>query len=268
MAKKLRLKDFDDHPQASDEVYARDLADLQSQLQALQTAYIIQGLSAVVVFEGWDASGKGGAIKRLTEALDPRFCKVWPISAPTMREKGEHYLQRFWRRLPGNGELSVFDRSWYGRVLVERVEGFAPEAAWQRAYAEINAFEDMLVADGNRLVKLFMHVSEEEQARRFVERLVVPHKRWKTGADDYRNRARRADYIPAIHDMFDATNRKGLRWHVIAADDKKASRLAALRVIIAQLSKGVDLSEPKLDAGLLKIAKSALGPLLPKLNAS
>ena len=168
--------------------YATDIAKLQKRLAHIQVAHIVNKRRAVVMFEGWDAAGKGGAIQRLTSEWDPRYYGVWPISAPTVEEKARHFLWRFWTRLPMNGEINVFDRSWYGRVLVERVEGFASEAEWKRGYDEINEFEAQQADSGTTIVKIFLHITQAEQDKRLKDRLEHPWKRWKTGADDYRNR--------------------------------------------------------------------------------
>jgi AMP-polyphosphate phosphotransferase len=255
----MKLKDFESARKIADETYEADLAKLQHQLQVMQTAYIVRKHRALVVFEGWDASGKGGCIKRLTEPLDPRFFQVWPIAAPDEHELKRHYLYRFWRRLPGLGELAIFDRSWYGRVLVERVEKYCSEAEWRRAYGELNEFEALLIKDGMRVVKLFLHITQDEQDKRLRERLEVPYKRWKTGPDDYRNRAKRTDYSLAIEDMLDKTSTKAAPWTVITANSKKVARLDALSTIVRQLSQGIDLSAPPLDPDFLKIAQTALG---------
>src|SRR6266536_5210947 len=161
--------------------------------------------------------------------------------APNGREKSLHYLQRFWERLPQHGQIVVFDRSWYGRVLVERVEAYASPTEWQRAYDEINDFERILLADGMRLVKLFMHITPEEQMRRFRNRLTDPLKRWKLSYEDFRNRLRWQDYEKAIEDMVEKTSTKRVPWHLVAANNKPFGRLAALRVIVDRLSKGVAL---------------------------
>ncbi len=255
----LRLKHFEGAPQISDAAYESALESCEGKLERLQTAFITHKKRAVIVLEGWDASGKGGAIKRLTAPLDPRFCHVWPIAAPSESEKLEHYLARFWRRLPERGQLCVFDRSWYGRVLVERVEGFADKQTWKRAYGEINAFEDMLHDDGMQIVKLFLHVTQPEQDKRLIERAITPEKRWKTGSDDYRNRARRPEYTDALHEMFDKTSTAQTPWHIIAADDKKTARIAVLKQILKSLSKGMDFAPPPLDAELRSTAEKALG---------
>jgi len=255
---RLRLKDHEADVAIKDDAYDKALAGLQKRLQLLQTAYIVHGHRAIVVFEGWDAAGKGGSIRRLTECLDPRFVQVWPIAAPDDHELKRHYLYRFWRRLPGKAEMAVFDRSWYGRVLVERVEGLCGDA-WKRAYDEINEFENLLTRDSIRIVKLFLHITADEQDKRLRERLEVPYKRWKTGPDDYRNRARRPDYHQAIEDMLDKTSTREAPWSVIAANGKKHARLRSIETILAALEPGVDLSDQPVDPALRKLAEEALG---------
>ncbi len=209
--------------------YERRLAGLQETLQRIQQAYLGTSNRAVVVLEGWDTAGKGGVVRRLGWALDPRSFKVHSIAAPTEREKSLHYLQRFWERLPHHGQIVVFDRSWYGRVLVERVEGFATPAEWRRAYDEINDFERMLLDDEMRLVKLFLHITPEEQLRRFRSRLAAPLKRWKLSYEDFRNRTRWEDYEAAIEDMMQKTSTRRAPWHLLPANDKPYGRLAALQ---------------------------------------
>ena len=178
--------------------YQERLEELQERAFALQIEGFQKGRRTVVAFEGWDAAGKGGCIKRLTALMDPRGYKVWPIAAPRDEDARHHWLWRFWRRLPESGELTVFDRTWYGRVLVERVEGFARPAEWRRAYDEINAFERTLTADGTRLVKLFLHIDRKEQKRRFEERAEDPLKRYKIGPEDWRNRKKWSEYQAAL----------------------------------------------------------------------
>jgi AMP-polyphosphate phosphotransferase len=255
---KLRLKHFEDAHALDLAAYDAALAKAEAQLEAVQTAFITQKRRAVILFEGWDASGKGGAIKRLTAPLDPRFCHVWPIAAPNESERLEHYLARFWRRLPERGQLCVFDRSWYGRVLVERVEGYADKSTWKRAFGEINAFEDMLHDDGIPVVKFFLHITQAEQDKRLLDRALTPYKRWKTGSDDYRNRARRADYVAAIEDMFDKTSTAQSPWKIISANNKKAARIECLQHIIKILSKGVDFSDPPLNPDVRALAEKNL----------
>ena len=177
--KRHRLADLDMKVGIKDEAtYERKLDELQLRLLQIQQAYLRQERRGIVVLEGPDAAGKGGLIRRMTVKLDPRNCHVWPIGVPTKAEQGRHYLRRFWVRLPEPGSFCVFDRSWYGRVLVERVEGYAKPAEWRRAYREINEFERMLLDDGVRLVKLYLHIDPQEQLERFRQRLEVPYNRW------------------------------------------------------------------------------------------
>jgi polyphosphate kinase 2 (PPK2 family) len=192
-----------------------------------------------VVFEGWDASGKGGAIKRLVAPLDPRHVRVAQFAAPTEAEKRHHFLQRFWPALPGWGGMAVLDRSWYGRVLVERVEGFASEAQWTRAYEDIAAFERMLAGDGTVFVKLWLHVSDEEQQRRFEARAGDPLKRWKLTEEDWRNRARRADYEVAVEAMLARTDQPAAPWHVVPAESKHYARVAVVELVVAAMERGL-----------------------------
>ncbi|MGB9376049.1 MAG: UDP-galactose-lipid carrier transferase [Mycobacteriales bacterium] len=182
-----------------------------------------------VVFEGWDASGKGGAIKRLVGQLDPRHVRVSQFAVPTYDEKRHHYLWRFWPVLPGWGGMAVFDRSWYGRVLVERVEGLVSPEQWQRAYDEIVAFESTLVAEGMILVKFWLHLSPEEQLRRFERRRADPYRRWKLTEEDWRNRERRPDYEAAVEDMLEHTDHPAAPWRLVAAEDKRWARVAVIR---------------------------------------
>ena len=202
-----------------------------------------------VVFEGWDASGKGGAIKRLVAPMDPRHVRVAQFAAPTHDEKRHHFLWRFWPVLPGWGGMAVLDRSWYGRVLVERVEGYATDEQWGRAYEEIVEFERTLVAEGMVMVKLWMHVSEEEQLHRFQSRAADPLKSWKLTDEDWRNREKRAEYEAAVEDLLQRTDRTGAPWHVVAGDDKRTARVSVLEIvnqaIEAELAaRGCDLELP------------------------
>jgi polyphosphate kinase 2 (PPK2 family) len=242
--------------------YDSQLLALQHRLELIQAAYISQGRKAIVAIEGWDAAGKGGLVTRLVSTLDPRFCKVWSIAAPSRDEAARHYLWRFWQRLPANRELALFDRTWYGRVLVERVEAITLPARWQAAYAEINQFERLLIDDGCRVVKLFLHISQEEQDKRLEERMTKAWKRWKTGLDDYHNRAQRAAYLDAYHDMFAHCSTARAPWHVIAANDKKWARIQGLTIVCEQLADGVDLAFPPPDPALVAVAEQALGKRL------
>jgi AMP-polyphosphate phosphotransferase len=259
MAKTIRLSSLRPLPERSEEENARLVKVHQEKLVRIQQALLFSGERAVVVFEGMDAAGKGGTIRRLAWAMDPRSLKVWPIGAPNGTEQKQHYLQRFWSRLPEKTQIAVFDRSWYGRVLVERVEDLTPRADWMRAYREINEFERQMVEDGIRVVKLFLHVSKDEQRRRLIERLRDPLKRWKLGYEDFRNRDHWSDYVKAIEEMFERTDTPTAPWHVIPSDDKPAAREAALRIIARRLSSGLDLSPRPLDRKIARMALRALG---------
>jgi polyphosphate kinase 2 (PPK2 family) len=192
-----------------------------------------------VVFEGWDASGKGGAIKRMTAELDSRHVRVKEFAAPTDDEKRHHYLARFVAPLPGWGGMAVLDRSWYGRVLVERVEGFASEEQWQRAYEEIVAFETGLAREGQLTVKFWLHISDEEQLYRFERRQKNPLKAWKLTDEDWRNREKRPAYCEALEDMFERTDHDAGRWHVIPADSKKYTRVTVIETTIAEAERAM-----------------------------
>lgn len=239
--------------------YKKALAKLQKRLAHIHFAHIVHKRRAIILFEGWDAAGKGGIIRRLTAEWDPRYFEVWPVGAPTSEEFGHHFLWRFWRRLPALHNIAIFDRSWYGRVLVERVERFATEAEWQRGYAEINDFEAQHIATGATLIKIFVHVTQQEQDKRLRARLEHPWKRWKTGLDDYRNRARRTDYLAAMAEMFVQTSTKAAPWTVIDGNDKKAARIAALTAIADQLEAHVPMDPPPLDPEVEKVARKVLG---------
>jgi polyphosphate kinase 2 (PPK2 family) len=258
VARRPRLADISEHPKMDFADYERSLVSLQGTLQLIQQAYLGTSQRAVLVLEGWDTAGKGGIVRRLGWALDPRSFKVHPIAAPDEHERAEQYLQRFWRRLPENGQIVAFDRSWYGRVLVERVEGFATDKEWRRAYREINEFERLLIDSGVRLVKLFLHITPGEQVRRFRDRLIDPMKRWKLSYEDFRNRARWSDYEMAVEDMMEETATKHAPWHLIPANNKPYSRVAALRILAGRLGKNVSLEPRPIDPGLFKEAKRAL----------
>lgn len=254
-----RLAEIAEHPKMEFADYERRLSSLQEVLQLIQQAYLGTSERALLVLEGWDTAGKGGLVRRLGWALDPRSFKVHPIAAPDAHERAQHYLQRFWRRLPLNGQIVAFDRSWYGRVLVERVEGLATKEEWRRAYREINEFERMLTDSGVRLVKLFLHITPDEQVRRFRDRLTNPVKRWKLSYEDFRNRARWPDYETAIEDMMEETSTRTAPWRLIPANDKPFARVAALRILVDRLGEDVSLEPRAIDPDLLKEAKRALG---------
>lgn len=199
-----------------------------------------QGRSIVWVFEGWDAAGKGGAIRRLTSALDARDCRVIPISKPTDEEKAHHYLWRFWRQLPRAGLVTIYDRSWYGRVLVERLEGFARDDEWRRAYAELNDFEAQLTAHGVIVLKFWLHISKDEQLRRFRHREGVEYKRHKINDEDWRNRRKWGAYEIAIGDMLALTHTKKAPWHLVPANNKRHARLHILKTSCKQIAAALE----------------------------
>ena len=207
------------------------------------------GPPLLVLFEGWDASGKGGAIQRLVAELDSRHVRVAQFAAPTYDEKRHHFLWRFWPVLPGWGGMAVLDRTWYGRVLVERVEGFAPEEAWRRAYDEIADLETSLAAEGTIVVKFWMHLSPEEQLRRFESRAADPYKAWKLTDEDWRNRDKRAEYEAAVEEMLERTDIPEAPWTVVAGEDKRFARVQVVRTVCAAVEKslrarGIDPDPP------------------------
>ena len=217
--------------------YKHQLAELQFALLRLQRAAFQLDQRVVCLFEGWDAAGKGGAIKHLTEAMDPRGFVVHAIAAPTPEELARNYLWRFWTRMPHNGQIVIFDRSWYGRVLVERVEGFATERDWRQAYDEINDFERLLRNDGTILLKFFVHISKDEQLRRYEARQNDPLKTWKLTADDWRNREQWAAYHDATEDMLKRTSTVAAPWVVVAGNDKRSARIQVLQTVFERLSE-------------------------------
>jgi len=216
--------------------YVREVTRRQIQLRELGYQVYLQKRPVIIVFEGWDAAGKGGVIKRITEKLDPRGYVVYPISAPHGEDKSRHYLYRFWRRLPERGQIAIFDRSWYGRVLVERVEGFAGEAEWKRGYKEINSFERQLREFGAILVKFWIHISREEQLRRFEERKAIGYKSWKLTDEDWRNREKWSAYEDAVEQMLVKTSTMTAPWIVVEGNDKYWARTRVLAKLVKVLS--------------------------------
>lgn len=199
----------------------------------------VLGPPVSVVFEGWDASGKGGAIKRLVSPLDPRHVRVVSFAAPTYDEKRHHFLTRFWKVLPGWGGMAVFDRSWYGRILVERVEGFATQEQWQRAYDEIKAFERTLVDEGMLIVKFWLHITADEQLRRFERRAADPLKNWKLTDEDWRNRDKRPQYEAAVTEMLERTDTSFAPWHVVEANSKRYARVVVLETVNRRIEEAL-----------------------------
>ncbi len=216
----------------TEEEYRRKLKEYQKRLLAQQPKLLRSQYSLVVVAEGPDAAGKGGALNRLVEKLDPRTVRVFPITKPTPDELAHHYLWRFWNKLPPHGHTAIFDRSWYGRVLVERVEGFARPVEWQRGYREISEFERMLTDDGVVLLKFYLHIAKEEQLLRFQRRLSDPNKGWKINDEDWRNRNKWDSHNVAAEDMVRLTSTRSAPWYVIAANYKWYARLQLIRTVV------------------------------------
>lgn len=221
-------------------IYEKEIDGLQARLNRLLERAYAKRIPSVFVFEGSDAAGKGGAIRRVLRAVRAPIFEVVPISAPTAEEKARPYLWRFWRKLPRAGHVTIFDRSWYGRVLVERVEGFASETEWRRAYSEIVDFERQLLDHGTVLVKSWLEVDETTQLERFEARGKVPFKKYKLTPDDFRNRAKRPQYHAAANEMFARTDHEGARWHLIAANDKPFARVSVLKSIVRSLEAALD----------------------------
>jgi AMP-polyphosphate phosphotransferase len=240
-----RLDELDLSLKLSKEEEAERLADGWKRLEALRLALGAKlpgyglGPPVLALFEGWDASGKGGAIKRLVAPLDMRHVRVAQFAAPTPDEKRHHFLWRFWPQLPGWGGMAVFDRSWYGRVLVERVESFASEEEWQRGYGEIVELERTLHAEGMVLIKFFMHLSEAEQLKRFEERRDNPLKSWKLTPDDWENRRKRPEYADAIEEMLERTDHEAAPWDVVEAESKKYARVKVVETVIERVEAGM-----------------------------
>lgn len=228
------------------EEYVRDLIRYQLQLRALALQLYALKRPLIIVYEGWDAGGKGGNIKRITEKLDPRGYQVYPIAAPSGEDKTHHYLWRFWRRLkpPDEKQIVIFDRSWYGRVMVERLEGFCTEDEWKRAYREINEFERQLVDFGTILVKFWIQISKDEQLRRFQGRQETPYKAWKLTDEDWRNRAKWELYAEAVSDMLLKTSTLTAPWTIVEGNCKWYARVKALRTLVEVLTAELDYVPP------------------------
>ncbi len=217
--------------------YEKRLRKLQNRLGLLGFEVYRKKRPVIVLLEGPDASGKGGAIRRMTNHLDPRGYVVWPIGPPHGDDRERHYLFRFWRRVPQDGQIAIFDRSWYGRVLVERVEGFCTEGAWKRGYAEINQFERLLVEHGTIIIKFYLHFSKEEQLRRFKARQTTSYKSWKLTDEDWRNRGKWEDYAGAAEDMLLKTSTFRAPWVVVEAEDKCHGRIKCLQTVVDRLTR-------------------------------
>jgi len=231
------LDNLDLSQKLDDDEFDRELAEQQARINVLQRRAGKKCVSTIIVFEGWDAAGKGGAIRRVTGSLDARDYQVIPIAAPTDEERSRHYLWRFWRHLSRAGRITIFDRSWYGRVLVERVEGFATEAEYMRAFGEITHFEEQLVSDGILLLKFWIHISKDEQLRRFRERSHTSYKQWKITDEDWRNRKRWPDYTIAVNDMVARTSTQIAPWTLVEGNDKNFARIKVLRTVADRLDE-------------------------------
>jgi polyphosphate kinase 2 (PPK2 family) len=239
------------------------LDDLQLKMLRVQQGIWHSKQRVIIVFEGVDAAGKGGSIRRVTEKLDPRGFRVHPIGPPTPEEQGKHYLYRFWTNLPAPGTIAIFDRSWYGRVLVERVEKLIPKKRWKEAYDEINEFEKMLKDDGIILIKFFLNISQEEQLKRFCARLEDPYKQWKITPEDIRAREKWKDYQKAFEEMFEATSTKHSKWHVIDSNNKEKAREEVLTRITHHLRDAEEWIERQASA----LGKRKLEQALRKLES-
>jgi polyphosphate kinase 2 (PPK2 family) len=225
--------------------YKKALKEQQARLSELfqRAREAGRGDSIILLFEGDDAAGKGGAIRRITAALDARSYRVIPIAAPTDEERDHHYLWRFWRHIPRKGRVTIYDRSWYGRVLVERVEQFAREEEWRRAYSEINDFEEHLVNSGTLLLKFWIHVDEAVQLERFKLREQTPHKAWKLTEEDWRNREKRPQYAAAVDDMIQRTSSTIAPWFLVEGNDKYYARIKVLKTVCDQLQAALERHE-------------------------
>ena len=221
----------------SDEEYKEQLSKLQNHLKELHNRLYRKKVPVVIVYEGWDAAGKGGNIKRITEALDPRGFEVQPIASPEPHEKARHYLWRFWMRLPKTGHIAIFDRSWYGRVMVERLEGFCSENDWKRAYNEMNEFEKELHDWGAVIIKFWVQIDKDTQLARFTDRQNTPEKQWKITDEDWRNREKWDEYEVAVNEMIRKTSTTFAPWHILESVDKKYARIKALKIVIEELEK-------------------------------
>lgn len=243
--------------------------DFKNEIQRLQLKMlrIQQGVwhkrsRAVIIFEGFDAAGKGGAIRKLTEILDPRGFRVHPIGPPSLDEQGKHWLYRFWSLLPSPGTIAVFDRSWYGRVLVERVDELTGRENWKRAFNEINEFEKMLQDDGVDLIKIFLSITKDEQLKRFEERLKDPYKQWKLSKADIQARKKWDQYVEAVDDLFKRTNLRSAQWHLVPADNKPYARKEVLRIVTSELK----VCEAWIEKQASKLGKRSIETAIKKLG--
>lgn len=239
MTETVRLADADLSLTVEESVYKEELKKLQNRLYELHNEVHRLGIPVVVCYEGWDAAGKGGNIKRLTYPLDPRGFEVFPIASPEPHELARHYLWRFWKRMPKIGNVAIFDRTWYGRCMVERIEGFCTENDWQRSYNEINEFEEELYNWGAVILKFWIHIDQDTQLQRFNDRQNTPEKQWKITEEDWRNREKWPQYEAAVSEMLEKTSTEYAPWHIIESNDKHYARLKVLRLTVAALEEAV-----------------------------
>ncbi|MCQ2500921.1 MAG: polyphosphate:AMP phosphotransferase [Lachnospiraceae bacterium] len=223
----------------TDKTYKSELKRLQKELRHLHNRLYRKGIPVIIAYEGWDAAGKGGNIKRLTESLDPRGYTVHPIASPLPPEKNRHYLWRFYNRLPRTGHIAIFDRTWYGRVMVERLEGFCSEKDWQRAFLEMNEFERDLTDWGAVVIKFWVQIDKDTQLQRFTDRQNTPEKQWKITDEDWRNREKWDLYEVAINEMLEKTSTTFAPWYILESVDKQYARIKALKIVIAELKKAL-----------------------------
>ncbi len=239
MSEKVRLEDADLSLTVSDEEYKKELKALQKRLKELHYEIYRLRIPVVICYEGWDAAGKGGNIKRLAYPLDPRGFEVYPIASPEPHELARHFLWRFWKRLPKTGHVAIFDRTWYGRCMVERIEGYCSENDWQRSYNEMNEFEEELYNWGAVILKFWIQIDQDTQLERFTDRQNTPEKQWKITEEDWRNREKWPQYQQAVSDMLEKTSTDFAPWHVIESKDKHYARLKVLRLTIAALEAAI-----------------------------
>ena len=239
LVKMPKLKDVPLDKTMGEEEYKKELKELQAKLGQLHNRLYRKRVPVIIGYEGWDAAGKGGNIKRLTGALDPRGFEVHPIASPEPHEKARHYLWRFWTRLPKDGHIAIFDRTWYGRVMVERLEGFCSENDWQRAYYEMNEFEQELANWGAVILKFWVQIDKDTQLARFTDRQNTPSKQWKITDEDWRNREKWDLYEQAVDEMLQKTSTTYAPWHVLESVDKKYARIKALKIVIEALEKSL-----------------------------
>ena len=240
LVKMPKLKDIElTDKTIDDEEYEKELKKLQDKLSELHNRLYRARIPVIITYEGWDAAGKGGNIKRITGALDPRGYEVHPIASPEPHEKARHYLWRFWTRLPKNGHIAIFDRTWYGRVMVERLEGFCSENDWKRAYNEMNEFEKELSDWGAVIIKFWVQIDKDTQLERFNDRQNNPEKRWKITDEDWRNREKWDQYEDAVNEMLKKTSTAYAPWHILESVDKKYARIKALKIVIKEIEKAL-----------------------------